>query len=261
MPSISSPLRFSVITCSWNSEPFIADCIASVLTQDYPNFEFVFVDGGSTDGTLERIQALGQRCKLLEGVRGGISRAMNDGLRAASGDIIVHLHADDYLLHRRVLGQIARLFQSSAAKWAFGRVLEDYDGRLIPEQWLVPRYSYRRLIHGNFIPHTATFVRRELFDQVGPFDETLRYAMDYDMWLRLGRVAEPLQLAEALGVFRRHAGSASTANALAGQREDFAVRLRYSGRSPWALVEHSLRYLVRRKRLKRSFLVKRFAAQ
>jgi glycosyltransferase involved in cell wall biosynthesis len=257
---MSSSLRFSVITCSWNSEPFIADCIDSVLKQHYSHFEFVFVDGGSTDGTLERIQALGQRCKVLKDVRGGISRAMNEGLRAASGDLILHLHADDYLLHGKVLGQIARLFQSSTAGWAFGRVLQDYDGRLVPEQWLVPRYSYRRLIHGNFIPHAATFVRRELFDQVGVFDETLRYAMDYDMWLRLGRIAEPLQLDEALSVFRRHAGSASTVNALAGQREDFAVRLRYSGRSPWVLAEHSLRYVVRRERLKRSFLVKRFAA-
>jgi len=253
------PLRISVITCSWNSEPFIADCIASVLSQDYDHFEFVFVDGGSTDGTLERIKVLNGPIKVLENVRGGISRAMNEGLRAASGDLIAHLHADDYFLHDRVLGQVAGLLQSSQAGWCFGRILEDYDGRLIPEQWVMPRYSYRRLIQGNFIPHMATFVRRQLFDQVGGFDETLRYAMDYDLWLRLGRIAEPLQLDEPLAVFRRHEGSASTANALSGQREDFAVRLRYAGRSPWALAEHSLRYLVRRARLRRSSLVKRFA--
>jgi glycosyltransferase involved in cell wall biosynthesis len=256
----SIQLRISVITCSWNSEPFVADCIASVLVQDYPHFEIVFVDGGSTDGTLERIKALAGPIKILEDVRGGISRAMNEGLRAASGDLIVHLHADDYFLHDRVLGQVAGLLQSSQARWAFGRILEDYDGKLVPEQWVVPRYSYRKLIRGNFIPHMATFVRRQLFDEVGGFDETLRYAMDYDLLLRLGRIAEPLQIDEPLAVFRRHQGSASTANALAGQREDFAVRLRYAGRSPWTLAEHSLRYLVRRMRLTRSSLVKRFAA-
>jgi glycosyltransferase involved in cell wall biosynthesis len=254
------PLRISVITCGWNSEPFVADCIASVFAQDYQHFELVFVDGGSTDGTLERIKTLDGPIKLLEDVRGGISRAMNAGLRAASGDVIVHLHADDYFLHDRVLGQVARVLQSSQARWAFGRILEDYDGKLIPQQWIMPRYSYRRLIQGNFIPHMATFICKQLFDEAGGFDETLRYAMDYDMWLRLGRIAEPLQLDEPLAVFRRHQGSASTANALLGQREDFTVRLRYVGRAPWTLAEHSLRYLVRRGRLRRSPLAKRFAA-
>ena len=65
---------------------------------------------------------------------------------------------------------------------------------------------------GNFIPHPATFIERELFEKVGKFDTGLKYAMDYDLWLRLGNIAEPLQLNDHLSVFRRHAGSLSTAN-------------------------------------------------
>ena len=82
---------FSVITCTRNSEPWLQESIASVLMQRGVEFELIFVDGGSYDGTLQRIRAIDRPCKLIENVRGGISRAMNAGLEAARGDIIAHL--------------------------------------------------------------------------------------------------------------------------------------------------------------------------
>lgn len=246
-------MRFSVITCTWNSEPFIAQSIDSVLAQDYPNIEYIFVDGSSTDGSLQRIQSIPRETKVLHDIRGGISHAMNAGLDVATGDVIVHLHADDYFLHPRVLTEVAEAFQRSGAKWLFGRAMSDMnDGRLIPEDWVVPRYSYPRLIKGNFIPHQATFIRKDLFDLVGRFDEKYKYAMDYDLWLRLGRLAEPLQLDTHLVAFRRHQGSLSTANQLAGFKEDFGIRMRYVGNSPIETAMHYARYFVRLARIKRS---------
>ena len=67
------PLTFSIITCVWNSEPFLAQSIASVLAQDYSHIEYIFVDGGSSDGTRERIRALQRPYVLVENVRGGAS--------------------------------------------------------------------------------------------------------------------------------------------------------------------------------------------
>jgi len=100
-------MKFSIITCTWNSEPHLAQSIASVLAQDYSNFEYIFVDGGSTDGTLERIRSIPRPVRLIENVRGGVPVAMNRGLAAASGDVIAHLHSDDYYLHPHVLSRVA----------------------------------------------------------------------------------------------------------------------------------------------------------
>lgn len=252
------PLRFSIITCTWNSEPYIAQSIASVLAQDHQNFEYIFVDGGSTDGTLERIEAIDREKIILTNVRGGVARAMNAGIEAATGDIIAHLHADDYYLNPTVLADVARLFESGNQAWIFGRAMSDMnDGRVLPESWAVPRYSYKRLLQGNFIPHQAAFIRRAMFSKIGTFDERYRYAMDYDFWLRLGAVAEPLQIDKHFVAFRRHSGSLTTANYAASMREDFRIRLRYASRSPAALAIHSLRYIVRRARLLRNTVASR----
>jgi glycosyltransferase involved in cell wall biosynthesis len=240
---------FSIITCTWNSEPYLAQSIASVLAQDYPAVEYIFVDGGSDDGTLERIRAIGRPVRLLQDVRGGIGRAMNAGLAAATGDIVAHLHADDYYADAQVLQRVALALERSGAPWAFGRCLSDIDGRRVPEGYAVPRFSRRRLLKGNFIPHPATFVRRELMQRLGGFDESIRYAMDYDLWLRLARVADPVQIDEPLAVFRRHAGSFSTANPRASLEDDYRVRRRHAGRWPWSVAYHWAHYAVRRRRL------------
>lgn len=245
-------LQFSIITCTWNSEPHIAQSIKSVISQDYPEIEYIFVDGGSTDGTLDRIVAIPRPVKLLENVRGGISRAMNAGIEAATGDVVAHLHSDDYYSHPQVLRHVADALTRSGAQWCFGRCLADVDGRCEPENYRVPRYSYPRLLKGNFIPHPATFVSKSLFDRAGLFDEGIKYAMDYDMWLRLGRLATPVQMDEHLAVFRWHAASLTSANRMASFEDDFAVRLKHASKSPWSLAYHWAHYLVRRRRLSRA---------
>lgn len=247
-------MRFSVITCTLNSEPFLTQSIDSVLSQHYSNIEYVFVDGGSVDGTLERIRTVPGDVKILQNIKGGISHAMNAGIEAATGDVIVHLHSDDYFAHPLVLHHVEAALNQSGAKWCFGRCLSDIDGQVVPENYRVPTYSYRRLLKGNFIPHPATFVRASVFAQVGLFDESIKYAMDYDMWLRLGKLAVPVQLDEHLAVFRWHPGSLTTTNRMASFEEDYVVRRKYASRTPWCQVYHLAHYLVRRRRLSRKLM-------
>jgi glycosyltransferase involved in cell wall biosynthesis len=245
-------MKFSIVTCTWNSERFLPESIASVLAQDHPDIEYIFVDGGSDDRTIEMIRAVPRDVVFVTGIRGGISRAMNEGIRLATGDVVAHLHSDDYYLHPRVLSTVARVFERTGAGWVFGRNRRDIDGAVADEPWEPPRYSYRQLLKRNFIPHEATFVRRQLYQQAGGFSERWKYGMDYDMWLRLGRLAEPVQLDEPLAAFREHPGSTSTANPLPGFREDFQIRMQHAGGSPLAWLHHRLRYLVRYRRLLRT---------
>lgn len=243
--------KFSIITCTWNSEPHLEQSIASVMSQDYPEIEYIFVDGGSTDGTIERIQRIPREVKFVTGIRGGISLAMNEGLRLATGDIVAHLHSDDYYLHSGVLRAVADRMQATGAQWLFGRMMSDVDGQRLAEGYIVPRYSYQRLLKRNFIPHPATFVSKALFERVGAFDPQYKYAMDYDLWLRLGAVAEPVQVDDHLAAFRFHAGSLSTANERATMAEDFKVRMKYAGWAPYSALYHGAHYIVRRFRLAR----------
>ena len=241
--------RFSIITCTLNSLPWLDACIASVLMQRDVSFELVFVDGGSTDGSLERISALGDGrhpLTVLRDVGGGVTRAMNAGLMVARGDIIAHLHADDFYLRDDVLATVARAFDASGCRWLFGRTLRALGDRLEPEGWRAPPYSREQLLRGNFIPHPATFVDRRLMLDAGGFDQQWRYAMDYDLWLRLSRIAEPLQLAQPLTAFREHDGSLSTRERSRAMREDLRVRLSHTGKHPLALSAHIARHIARR---------------
>src|SRR2546426_214617 len=228
-------MKFSIVTCTWNSEPYLEQSIASVLAQDYPDIEYIFVDGGSTDGTLERIRSIPRPTQLIENVRGGISRAMNRGIAAATGDVIAHLHSDDYYLHPRVLSEVAEALTSTARNWAIGGCVVDRDGKLeseSPRRW---PYSYFNFLAARcHVPHPATFVRREVWQEIGVFDETIRYAMDIDLWLRIGQKFDPVVLDGDLSASRQHSGSFSFANMRKADSEHLRVRRKYALLHPLA---------------------------
>lgn len=240
----------SVITCTRNSEPWLAESITSVLKQRAVSVDYIFVDGGSSDSTLERIRSLNRPYTLIENVQGGISEAMNAGIEAARGEIVAHLHSDDFYLHDDVLHTVAKAFQQYHCRWLYGRTVRCIDGHLLPEGFVAPTFSPARLLRGNFIPHPATFMTRELIWRAGGFDTRLRYAMDYDLWLRLSHLATPIALPQPLAAFREHAGSLSTRERAQAMREDLKVRLAHTGIDPFARTMHLLRYAVRCQRAK-----------
>jgi len=241
--------KFSIITCTRNSLSFVKDTVESVRSQTCRDFEHIFVDGSSTDGTLEYLGSLGPDVRILTDVTGGIAQAMNAGIAAARGNFLVHLHSDDYFLHSRVLERVLHHFSKHSNAWLFGRIVNDVDGAIFPESYVPPSYSYTQLLKRNFIPHPATFIRREVFVECGSFDASVRYAMDYDYWLRIARKFPPLALSEVFSVFRRHAGSTSQANFAASMAEDYSRRIHYCNGEPLKRAEHYIRYLVRKKKL------------
>jgi len=241
--------KFSIITCTRNSLPYVREMRASVENQTISDYEHIFVDGDSTDGTLEYLRSLGPKAIILENITGGIAKAMNAGISASRGDILVHLHSDDYFLHPRVLERVALHFSEHDIHWLFGRIVSDVDGALYPENFVAPEYSYTNLLHRNFIPHPATFIRREVFAEFGGFDASIRYAMDYDYWLRIAKKFPPLALREAFSVFRRHEGSTTQANQAASMAEDLARRIHHEPGGVLSRVSHHIRYAVRKRRL------------
>lgn len=241
---------FTIVTCTWNSAATLADTLASVASQTCRDVEHIFVDGGSTDATLAMIDAYQGNKKVLRDVKGGISRAMNEGIRHASGDIIAHLHSDDYYFSNDVLATVAERFAADEVDWMFGNIQVLKDDVLQQPHSMNP-FSYRSLAAGKaFVPHPAVFVRKAAFDRVGVFDEQLKYAMDIDLWLRLGAVARPATVERTFTVFRDHAGSVSSANKIKARQEEFRVRRRHLGKAPLAFGVYCLRYMKRMRQLR-----------
>lgn len=238
------PPKFSIITCCWNSKPYIEQSIESVLKQTYHDYEYIFIDGGSTDGTLELIESIGRPVKLISGIKGGIANAMNVGIQEASGEIVAHMHSDDYFLNDRILETVATAFESDGNDWLFGRVLFDINGELQPESYTPPKFSYSNLLKRNFVPHAATFVKKTVWEQVGLFDDSYKLAMDYEMWLRIGSQYTPSELQIPISAFRVHPDSATEKNNLKSFNEDFKARFKYA--PLYKYPEFILRYFVRR---------------
>lgn len=228
---------FSIITITRNGEQYLAQTIESVLAQDFEDYEYLIIDGGSEDDTLqivERYAARDVRIRWHSGPDAGISDAMNKGIGIAQGTVVAHLHDDDYYLPG-ALGAVWQAFQQQPeAGWLVGRCrVVDGAGELLYEPSVPKSLTYRQLLRRNLVPHPAAFVRRALFSEVGLFSERLRYAMDYDLFLRLCARQTPLVLDRGVAAFRRHADSLSTAAELTAFREEYRIRLGHAGNTPW----------------------------
>jgi len=244
-------MRFSVVTVCLNPGRYLEETIKSVLGQDAAELDYCLIDGGSTDGTLDTLRhfaAADPRIRWSSAPDAGIADAMNRGVSCCQGEIVAFLHADDRYPDRTVLGDVRDGFAKAPhALWLTGAIREiDARGKVVCER-PARAFSYRRLLRNNIIYHPATFVRREAFDRVGRFDTDLRYAMDYDLWLRLGKISPPITAGRVLAEFRIHAGSLSTAHRQAAIDEEYQVRLRYV-RSTIGRLAHALYHSWRRQR-------------
>lgn len=229
-------MTFSIVTICLNADRYLAEAMRSVLTQDFQDLQYILVDGGSSDRTQEIIRDFADqdcRVKWLIEPEPGIACAMNRGLQMAEGDIIAFLHADDRYPDVTTLTKVSALFQQRPDMlWLTGGLREiDADGeklRDLPAR----RFTKSRLLRNNIIYHPATFIRSNAIRDVGGFDEGLRYAMDYDLWLRLAEMSPPCSCDELLAEFRVHAGSLSSDERDRALQEEYLVRQRYLRRGP-----------------------------
>jgi glycosyltransferase involved in cell wall biosynthesis len=207
-------MRVSVITPSYNQAQFVEETILSVLNQDYLDVEYIVMDGGSTDGTVDILEKYSDRITWKSEKDSGQSDAINKGLRVATGEIVAFLNSDD-TYEPQAISRVAEFFQNNPEKkWVFGRCrIIDESGREIrkPITWyknlLLRNYSYGKLLAENFISQPATFWRKELLSEIGYMNKTEHLLMDYEYWLRIGQRYCPGLLDEYLANFRFYAGS------------------------------------------------------
>lgn len=180
-------MKISIITAVYNRATSIASAIASVQNQSYKDVEYVVIDGGSTDGTLEILRRnLDARSTLLSEPDEGIYDALNKGISRATGEIIGIMHSDDFYSDMNVLSDVALAFTDQSIDAVYGDldyVAKDNTNRII-RRWRSGDYSPTRLKWGWMPPHPTLFLRRRVLDQWGGFDTRFRIAADYDAILR-----------------------------------------------------------------------------
>lgn len=181
------PLKISIITAVFNRVDTIAQALASVAAQSQVGVEHIVIDGASSDGTLQLLEA--ERAGLsvlLSEPDNGIYDALNKGLALATGDVIGLMHSDDFYANHRVLEKVVAYFGDPGVDGVYGDldyVAKDEPSRII-RRWRSGTYAASRLAWGWMPPHPALFLRQSVIEKWGGFDTSYRIAADYDAMLR-----------------------------------------------------------------------------
>jgi len=177
--------KISVITITFNAEKHVESTIQSVCNQDYDNIEYVVVDGASTDGTLKIIDHYKTNIsKFVSEPDKGISDAFNKGIRMATGDLVFLLSADDYFYKPDVISKVAANFMKNPnIDVIHGNVIM-LDEEKFSEIVSKPDPSLKSALFGQPLKHGATFITKYAYDAYGFYDDSYKYAMDYELILR-----------------------------------------------------------------------------
>ena len=184
--------RVSIVTPSYNQGEYIEDTIKSVLAQDYPNLEYIIIDGGSTDNSVEIIKKYADKYDFIQWVSEkdrGQSHAINKGFKRSSGEIVAWLNSDDVYEENAINNQVKVLNDNPEIMLVFGdAIIEDEETGIKEKFATAEEFDYYRLIHiRHMIMQPTTFWRRKLFDKIGYLNESLYYTMDWEFWIRAGK--------------------------------------------------------------------------
>ncbi len=203
----------SIVTPSFNQARFLEATIQSVFSQNYPRIEYIIVDGGSTDGSLEIIKKYASRLTWWISEKDqGQTDALNKGFEHARGDILAWLNSDDTYEPGAVAGAAKYLQMHREVGLVYGDAnYIDENGRRLG-RFPAAQTDLRRLRQGYVhIPQQASFFRGELWRTLGPLDPSFYFAMDYDLWVRIASHAALKYLPETWANFRLHAAGKTLA--------------------------------------------------
>ena len=232
-------MKVSIITCCYNRVETIQGAIESVLAQDYPDIEYIIVDGQSTDGAMDVINQYRERVsKIISEPDHGMYEAINKGVRAATGDIIGLVHSDDFLYNNLVVSDVVRKFEETGADFVYG------DGIFVNFQntdklvrnWIGGPYSRWKVAIGWLPLHPTCYIRREVMMREGLYDESYKIAADTDLLVRyLYKPKEPLKVAYMRRrIIRMRMGGLSTHGERRRQVWNEDIRL-YKAHGFWAV--------------------------
>jgi glycosyltransferase involved in cell wall biosynthesis len=206
--------KVSIITPSFNQGQFLEASIRSVLEQDYPSLEYIVVDGGSKDESVEIIKKYQDRLAWWVSEKDkGHADALNKGFSKATGDILAWLNSDDIYFPSAVSEAVSVLSQNTKVGMVYGDAdLIDDSGATVG-QFASKQTGYRQMLRGSVhIPQATTFFRADLWRQVGPLDLSLFFSFDYDLWVKFAKASEIMYVPKKWARFRIHGAGKTIVN-------------------------------------------------
>jgi glycosyltransferase involved in cell wall biosynthesis len=246
--------RITIVTPSFNQGGFIEETMRSVFLQGYPDLEYIIVDGGSQDQSIDVIKEYEKWLPHWESKPdSGQAHAINKGFRKGSGEVIAWINSDDFYLPG-TFSKVACWLNHEAGIFlvygdcqvvdANGRGVDRYRGKFYSDQDF-------RAYWNHYVPQPSAFFLRSILDEVGYLDETLNFVMDYDFWVRCSQRYLLYYSGEILAAFRLHGASKSVAF-----KKHFDPELDKAVRKYWGnpLSPTHLRYLLKRNRYRSGVL-------
>lgn len=225
--------KISIVTPSYNQGRYLDETMLSILNQDYPNFEYIVIDGGSTDESVDIIKKYQDRLAYWVSQKDrGFGDAINKGFSKATGEIFCWINSDD-ILFPNALKIIGNYFATHPhVDMVFGdRYVIDENSQTL----LKLRYQFHTELlfrYGKSIPQECSFWRRSLHEKVGGLDERYTYAIDLELWCKFARNGRMRHIPFFLGAFRRHPDAKSSTIFTKGRAEARQILINYYGKYP-----------------------------
>jgi len=197
---------FAIVTPSFQQARFLPATLGSVRDQHFPRLDHLVIDGGSTDGTLDLLKKFDPPVRFISEPDRGQADAINKGFALTTGEILSWLNSDDTLAPGALQWVDKAFTENPDVGLVYGdaRFIDAAGNDLGPCTQVEPFNRRRLMTHGDFIAQPAAFFRRSLFDQAGPLDVSLHWAMDYDFFIKATQTARVLYLPRVLAQYRFH---------------------------------------------------------
>jgi len=239
-------MKIAIITVVYNNEKMIEKCIKSVLNQTYPNIEYIVIDGGSIDGTIDIVKNYKNRiARIVSEPDNGIYDAMNKGINLAKGDIIGILNSDDFYFDDYVIEKVVDNFNKYDTAAVYGDLIyvDTVDTDKVIRHWKSGNFKYSKLKFGWMPPHPTFFVRREIYQTLGTYNLEYRISADYDLMLRfLGKFKISVSYLPEILVKMRVGGKSNKtiSNIIRKSLEDYRIIKNYRIGGLYTLIAKNL---------------------
>jgi glycosyltransferase involved in cell wall biosynthesis len=223
-----SIIKISILTPSYNQAKYLERNILSVLNQNYPSFEHIIIDGGSTDGTIDILKKY-PHLKWVSEKDNGQADALNKGLKMVAGEIIGWINSDDFY-ENYIFESVSEEFNDLSTQWIIGDVtiFDEGSGEKIPIR-SVP-VTYRGLLKNpDIIKQPAAFFRKSFLEHSGGWDSALHMVMDYDLWLRLSKNNAPKMVNKQWAYFTLQAEQKTLGANLLRQSREMRMVMKKAG--------------------------------
>lgn len=201
----------SIITVCYNSAATIEETILSVIGQDYPHIEYIIIDGGSNDETIDIIKKYESHLSVWQSEPDkNMYDAINKGLTKVTGHLWMSLNSDDYFVSPKVVSLVAAYYSANGSAYGayYGNIIKKENNNFRKIKLFTTNFSTLLASgHCTFMPQPSTFLLKEVIDTIGYFDLNYRYASDYDYFLRVTKAYKVKNIPQSFTVFRDHEGS------------------------------------------------------